>query len=56
MRNERVDKRLAFATTTEVVTASPDRQPEAGDPGCGGCLFSHIAIARQRELKAEDHR
>ncbi|MEO7271121.1 MAG: TRAM domain-containing protein, partial [Vicinamibacterales bacterium] len=51
VRVERADQRLAFATTLEVLTSSPDRQPPAGDPACGGCLFSHIAIARQRDLK-----
>jgi len=52
VRVERVDKRLAFAATTDVLTSSPDRRTPASDPGCGGCLFSHIDIARQRELKA----
>src|SRR4051794_28946915 len=49
---ERVDKRLAFAATIDILTSSPDRQAAASDPACGGCLFSHITIPRQRELKA----
>ena len=48
---ERADKRLAFATTIDVLRSSPDRQPPGSDPACGGCLFNHISIARQRELK-----
>ena len=52
VRIERVDRRLAFAATIDVLTPSPDRRLPASDPACGGCLFSHIEIARQRELKS----
>ena len=52
VRVERVDKRLAFAEVVEVLTPSPDRRSATGDPACGGCLFSHIEIGRQRELKS----
>ena len=52
VRIERVDKRLAFAVTLDVLTPSPDRRTPPADPACGGCLFSHIELARQRELKA----
>src|SRR4026209_1904901 len=51
-RIERVEKRLAFASTTSVVEASPDRR-DADDPRCGGCVYAHIAYARQVALKAE---
>src|SRR6478735_5111953 len=52
-RIDRVDKRLAFASTADVLAPSPDRRSTTGDPACGGCLFSHIAVARQRALKGE---
>jgi len=51
VRIERVEKRLAFASTTEVIEASADRRP-ASDPLCGGCVYSHIAYSRQVTLKA----
>lgn len=52
-RIERVQHRLAFATTTQVVEASPDRREAFADPLCGGCIYSHIAYSRQTTLKAE---
>lgn len=51
-RIERVEKRLAFASTTSVLEASPDRR-EAADPLCGGCVYAHIAYPRQVTLKSE---
>ena len=51
-RIERVEKQLAFASTTSVLEASPDRR-EAYDPMCGGCVYAHIAYPRQVKLKAE---
>lgn len=51
VRIERAEKRLAFASTIDVITASPDRR-QASDPLCGGCLYAHIAYARQVDLKA----
>jgi len=51
-RIERVEKRLAFASTTSVLKASPDRRA-ARDPLCGGCVYAHIAYARQVSLKAD---
>ena len=52
-RISRVERRLAFAVATEVIDPSPDRRAAAGDPLCGGCLYAHIAIERQRAIKAE---
>jgi 23S rRNA (uracil1939-C5)-methyltransferase len=51
-RIERVEKRLAFASTTSVLDVSPDRR-DADDPLCGGCVYAHIAYQRQVMLKAE---
>jgi len=51
-RIERVEKRLAFASTTSVLDVSPDRR-DARDPLCGGCVYAHIAYQRQLTLKAE---
>ena len=50
---ERVEKRLAFATATEVLVPSPDRRGDARDPRCGGCLYAHVAYPRQLRMKAE---
>jgi 23S rRNA (uracil1939-C5)-methyltransferase len=51
-RIEKVEKRLAFASTTSILEISPDRR-EADDPLCGGCVYAHIAYPRQVKLKAE---
>ncbi len=52
-RIDRVDKRLAFATATDILERSSDRREPAGDPACGGCLYAHIDYARQVRLKSE---
>ncbi len=52
-RIERVERRLAFASVDAVLDASPDRRDTSSDPLCGGCLFAHISIERQRHIKAE---
>lgn len=52
-RVEQVKGQLAFAATTSVERASPDRRPAHGDPRCGGSLFAHIAGPRQLTLKRE---
>ena len=49
----RAEKRVAFADTVRVVEPSGDRRAPAGDPGCGGTLYSHIAYQRQVQLKGE---
>ncbi|MFM6971292.1 MAG: class I SAM-dependent RNA methyltransferase, partial [Rhodoluna sp.] len=45
------------AEPTEILQASPDRVKhfwkQAGPGGAGGAEFGHIALARQRELKAD---
>jgi 23S rRNA (uracil1939-C5)-methyltransferase len=51
-RVERVAKGTAYAETIEVAEASPDRRTGFDDPLCGGCVYSHIAYARQVELKS----
>ncbi len=51
-RIDRVEKRLAFASTTRVLETSPDRR-DAADPLCGGCVYAHIAYPRQVSLKAD---
>jgi 23S rRNA (uracil-5-)-methyltransferase RumA len=52
-RVENVSRKVVFASTVDVVSASPDRRPPACDPACGGSVFAHIAIERQRALKAD---
>ena len=48
--------RFLRADAVEVLTSSPDRVaapcPYAGPGRCGGCDFQHVALHRQRELKA----
>jgi 23S rRNA (uracil1939-C5)-methyltransferase len=48
----RVNKSVAYADAVQVEEASPDRRHDAADPLCGGCLYAHIAYARQLELKS----
>jgi 23S rRNA (uracil1939-C5)-methyltransferase len=50
---ERTSQGLAYATTVDVVEASPDRRTGVRDWACGGNVYAHIAPARQRALKAE---
>ena len=52
-RIERADRRLAFAAAIEIREASPDRRESFNDPLCGGCVYSHIAYARQTALKGD---
>jgi 23S rRNA (uracil1939-C5)-methyltransferase len=51
-RVEKVSKSVAYAATTSVEEPSPDRRAASGDPLCGGCLYSHIAYARQLTIKS----
>ena len=50
---ERVEKRLAFAAVTNVREASADRRAPPMDPLCGGSLYAHIDLPRQRTIKSE---
>lgn len=50
---DRVERQLAFASTVDLLEASPDRRPPFVDPSCGGCLYAHIAYERQLQLKRE---
>ena len=52
-RIERVSKSVAYAQTTAVEEASPDRRPPQADPECGGALYSHIAYPRQLAIKRD---
>lgn len=52
-RVERVEKRLAFASATDILTPSADRRMVTSDPLCGGCVYAHIEYARQIALKSE---
>ena len=51
VRIERIGRGVAYAQTVAVEAASPDRRP-FGDRACGGCLYAHIAYARQLKIKA----
>ena len=52
-RLERTERGVAFAEVAEVLQASADRRPAAGDARCGGNVFAHIAYPRQLALKGE---
>lgn len=52
-RVEKAERQLAFATTSEVLDASPDRREPFVDLLCGGSLYAHIAYPRQLRIKAD---
>lgn len=52
-RVERVRQRTVFATTVEVLEASPDRVEVDAALACGGHVLAHVAPGRQAALKAE---
>jgi 23S rRNA (uracil1939-C5)-methyltransferase len=51
-RVTRAEKRVAFASTTEVLDASAHRRAST-DAACGGCLYAFIDYPQQLELKAQ---
>ena len=52
-RVERVQRRTIWASVVAVVEPSPDRVPCDDALACGGNVLAHVAIGRQRALKAE---
>jgi 23S rRNA (uracil1939-C5)-methyltransferase len=50
---ERTGQGVAYATTVDLVEASPDRRTGVGDWACGGSVYAHVAYPRQLVLKAE---
>jgi len=52
-RVDRTTKSVAFASTVDVLSASPDRRAVAADTRCGGNVLAHVAYDRQRRLKGE---
>lgn len=52
-RITKAEKRVAFADVVAVVEPSADRREPSGAPGCGGCLYAHVAYQRQVQLKAQ---
>jgi 23S rRNA (uracil1939-C5)-methyltransferase len=52
-RIERIGKGVAFADTIAVDEPSADRRAPFSDPACGGCLYAHIAYAKQLEIKSQ---
>jgi len=51
-RIERVGKGVAYAQTVSIEEASADRRAVEAEPGCGGCLYAHIAYPRQIGIKS----
>ncbi len=52
-RVDRTAKSVAFASTLDVLSPSPDRRALSGDGRCGGNVLAHVAYDRQRRLKGE---
>jgi len=51
-RVQRATRKVVYAETISVDEASADRRAWDGDIQCGGCLYGHIAYARQLDIKA----
>jgi 23S rRNA (uracil1939-C5)-methyltransferase len=52
-RVDQTKKSVAFASTLDVLSASPDRRDVMADSRCGGNVLAHVAYERQRALKGE---
>jgi tRNA/tmRNA/rRNA uracil-C5-methylase (TrmA/RlmC/RlmD family) len=52
-RLERRERGVLVADAVDVLQPSADRRPVAGEPRCGGNVFSHIAYPRQLTLKSD---
>lgn len=50
---ERRSKNTLFASTVDVLEASPDRREPFCDAACGGLAFAHVQYPRQLALKSE---
>lgn len=50
---ERRGQGVLYATTMDVIEASPDRRVGIRDWACGGSVYAHIAYPRQLALKAD---
>lgn len=50
---DRIGNGVAYGHATAIEEPSADRRPAFVDPACGGCLYAHIAYARQLDLKAQ---
>jgi 23S rRNA (uracil1939-C5)-methyltransferase len=46
-------KGVSWAEVVDIVEPSPDRRELSLDPSCGGGYYAHIALERQRALKAD---
>src|SRR3970040_729261 len=53
VRVQRSAKSVLYASTTDVVVASPDRRDAGPDWQCGGNVFAHIPYGRQGPLKGD---
>jgi 23S rRNA (uracil1939-C5)-methyltransferase len=50
---DRTTSSVAFASTVDVLSPSPDRRSIATDTRCGGNVLAHVAYERQRRLKGD---
>ena len=50
---DRIGNGVAYGHAASIEEPSADRRPAFVDPACGGCLYAHIAYARQLEIKAQ---
>jgi|SoiMethySBSTD1v2_1073268.scaffolds.fasta_scaffold00332_4 23S rRNA (uracil1939-C5)-methyltransferase len=53
VRVDRTTKSVAFASTVDVLSPSPDRRAPGGDSRCGGNVLAHVGYDRQCRLKSE---